>query len=256
MLNRLARLTSALKRSISPADAEVIRQIKTRGYHVVPGFLDGATCATIRGQIDELMVTYRDKLQHEHSEGASGDYRLFGAEAESTLLRERFAFDSWLRGIGSAYLNEDIVTHFTMANKVEFVPGQTTNSGAGWHRDSSARQFKAIVYLTDVATENGPFTIVPATRDATLNPRANARNTNRFDDETIASFVKRTGAEIIELTGAAGTCILVDTSHVHRGKNIETGVRYAVTNYYFRDTPEKRQKNQEKWGRHLLQPIA
>ena len=128
MLNRLARLTSALKRSISPADAEVIRQIKTRGYHVVPGFLDGATCATIRGQIDELMVTYRDKLQHEHSEGASGDYRLFGAEAESTLLRERFAFDSWLRGIGSAYLNDDIATHFTMANKVDI--SITFSSGA------------------------------------------------------------------------------------------------------------------------------
>jgi hypothetical protein len=256
MLSRLGRFASSLARSVSPADRDVINTLKTKGYHVVPGFLDAETCGTLRQELDDLMSKHAGKLQHEHSEGTSGDYRLFGAEAESPMLRERFALAPWLRDIGRAYLDEDIVTHFTMANKVEFVPGQVTNSGAGWHRDSASRQFKAIVYLTDVGPENGPFTIVPGSRDAGLSPRANARNNNRFDDETVAAFVKRSGSEMIEITGRAGTCILVDTSHVHRGKDIQAGVRYAVTNYYFRDTLEKRRKNQEKWGRHLLQPIA
>lgn len=256
MLSRIGQLARSFTRSQPAADPKALSHLKRRGYHVVPRFLDAATCSTLRQQIDQLMVKHADRLQHEQSEGTSGDYRLFGAEAEAPLLGEVFAFQPWLRAIGCAYLNEDITTHFTMANKVEHVPGRLANSGAGWHRDSSARQFKALVYLTDVSSQNGPFTIIAESRTAKLEPRSGARNSNRFDDDTVDAFVRTAGAEVIELVGEAGTCILVDTSHLHRGKNIESGVRYAVTNYYFRDTLEKRQKNQEKWGRHLLRPIA
>lgn len=255
MLSRLRQLTTKQTDS-SSADAEVLKRLKTQGYHVVPGFLDAASCAMLRDQLDALMMKHQDKVQHEQSEGTSGDYRLFGAEAESPLLDEKLASHPWLRGIGCAYLSERIVTHFTMANKVEHIPGQRTNSGAGWHRDSSAKQYKAILYLTDVGPDNGPFTIVPDSRTARLSPRTAARNNNRFDDETVSSYVRRAGGEVVELVGNAGTCILVDTSNVHRGKDIQAGVRYAVTNYYFPDTDEKRRKNQEKWGRHLLQPLV
>jgi hypothetical protein len=256
MLTRIGRFAARLTRSVSPQDAAALAALKTRGFHVVPGFLDADTCSILCRQLDELMTKHPDKVQHEQSEGTSGDYRLFGAETESPLLRDTMASQGWLRSIGCAYLDEEIATHFTMANKVEFVPGQASNSGAGWHRDSAGKQFKAIVYLTDVTAENGPFSIVPDSRTAPIAPRPGARNNNRFDDETVAAFVRQAGREVVELVGSAGTCILVDTSHVHRGKDIQAGVRYAVTNYYFRDTLEKRRKNQEKWGRHLLQPLV
>ena len=35
------------------------------------------------------------------------------------------------------------------------------------------------------------------------------------------------------LEGKAGTLILVDTSMIHRGKPLNHGSRYAITNYYY-----------------------
>ena len=35
--------------------------------------------------------------------------------------------------------------------------GKTTNSGGGWHRDADRIQLKAMVYLSDVDSINGPF---------------------------------------------------------------------------------------------------
>ena len=39
----------------------------------------------------------------------------------------------------------------------------------------------------------------------------------------------------IELTGKAGDLIIVDVGNIHRGKVIEEGVRYSLTNYYQKD---------------------
>lgn len=250
----LSRLADLLR--VRPqADEQALRALRSQGYYVVSPFLDRATCSVLISQVEELFATYPEKVQHEHSEGTSGDFRILGGEVRASLLKDAIAGDPWLRGIANGYMRTDMATHFTMANRLAHVEGEICNSGAGWHRDSASKQFKAIVYLTDVGTENGPFTIVPASRDTALPARADARNKNRFDDTTIADLVRRINRQPVEVTGEAGTCILVDTSHVHRGKDIESGVRYAVTNYYYQDTLEKRRKTQEKWGRHLLQPL-
>ncbi len=39
--------------------------------------------------------------------------------------------------------------------------------------------------------------------------------------------------KIIEILGKAGTCILVNTNNIHKGKIIEEGSRYSLTNYYY-----------------------
>jgi hypothetical protein len=256
MLTGFARLTDIFDRFRSSAEAPMVRTLRKRGFHVVPDFVDRATCSTLIEQIEELFARYPQKVQHEHSEGTSGDYRLFGAEIRSPLLNEAIASHDWPRRVGTAYMGTDIITYFAMVNRLTHVQGATCNSGAGWHRDSAGRQFKAIVYLTDVGPENGPFMILPASNRIQLPARANARNKNRFDDATVTDLARRTSSEIVEVAGSAGTCILVDTSHIHRGKDIQSGARYAVTNYYYQNTPEKRRKLQEKWGRHLLEPLV
>jgi hypothetical protein len=255
MMTSLSRLGNLLRRGPRP-NAEILGALQTQGFHIVPEFLDGRACATIVEQLDDMFAKYSEKIQHERAEGTAGDYRIFGAESRLPMLNEAMAAHPWLRDIATAYMNSDMATHFTMANKLEFVEGQVSNSGAGWHRDSSAKQFKAIMYLTDVGPENGPFTIVPSSREASVPARDNARNENRFDDAAVADLVEQIKRSPVEVVGAAGTCILVDTSHLHRGKDIQRGCRYAVTNYYYRNTLERRRKTQAKWGRYLLDPIA
>ena len=38
--------------------------------------------------------------------------------------------------------------------------------------------------------------------------------------------------QIVEAIGSAGTLVIFDTNCIHRGKPIESGTRYAITNYY------------------------
>jgi hypothetical protein len=256
MVTQPSKIVRELRRIGGAAQSAIVRTIRARGYYVAPDFLPSDVCAEFVAYIDELLARRPEKVQHEEAEGTSGDYRLFGAESESATLKQMVADNAWLRTIARRYLGEDVATHFVLANKVVHAPGRAVNSGAGWHRDSGRRQFKAIVYLTDVGHDNGPFTIIPNSRDLQVPAREAARNSHRFDDHTIHDLVKNSDAEILEMVGSAGTCILADTSHIHRGKDIERGVRYALTNYYFEDSDRRRQKTQAKWGQYLLKPVA
>lgn len=100
---------------------------------------------------------------------------------------------------------------------------------------------KMLVYLNDVGPQNGPFTIIPNSRkadfDASAGVRQDAKGCHkglRFYDEYI-DLIASTGMKPIELTGQAGDLILADVGNIHRGKPIEEGVRYSLTNYYQRN---------------------
>ena len=55
---------------------------------------------------------------------------------------------------------------------------------------------------------------------------------SRFDDEEVDRYLRANkDAFILEFVAPAGTVILFDGQHVHRGKGIEAGVRRALTVY-------------------------
>jgi hypothetical protein len=55
----------------------------------------------------------------------------------------------------------------------------------------------------------------------------------RFDDKEITRYLRENGdAFVLEFVAPAGTTILFETQHVHRGKVIERGVRKTMTVYY------------------------
>ena len=127
-----------------------------------------------------------------------------------------------------------------MANRTRATPGNL-GSGNGWHRDSvQRRRFKAIVYLNDVDTENGPLQYWRGShrlvnRLATSLRLRTPWYENRFDDGTYDRFFETSGG-IETLAAPRGSLILADTTGIHRGKPLARGVRYAMTNYYFDDT--------------------
>ena len=111
-------------------------------------------------------------------------------------------------------------------------------SGEGWHRDAFMRQFKAILYLSDVGPDNGPFQFV---KDS-YRPRQVLRDIwkgglrymqNRLSEPEVERILMGSPDRLCTYTAKAGTLILVDTSSIHRGMPIENGTRYALTNYYF-----------------------
>jgi hypothetical protein len=207
-----------------------------------------------------MLRRHAQRVQNKTAEGTFNDYRLFGVEAESELINERFHRNEFLIEIGRRFTaTDDLVNHFVMGNKVVYDPSGASNSGGGWHRDNYRNVYKALVYLTDVGPEHGPFTIIRSSTRSKVPPRE--PNTLRYSDESVDDFLRRVRRRwwrperLVELTGPAGTCIVFDRSCVHRGKNIESGYRVALTNYYFPDTPERWKRSQERWGHHLVHPL-
>ena len=123
-----------------------------------------------------------------------------------------------------------------MAAKLEAAEGNK-GSGGGWHRDHpNVKQSKSIVYLTDVSLQNGPFQYIEGSHTS----RAVYRDCykygydqfqSRFTEQEVQYLLENEPERLKTFTAEAGTVILTDTRGIHRGKPIETGERYALTNY-------------------------
>jgi len=229
-----------LQRGVSRSPLEVsgnvrsiISRIRDRSYVVVPDYLARVVCDEIICEIDRLIQSFPDCMQ---VDAVGADHRIFGSQHGARAIMG-FHNDRYALEIGHAYCGSPIVNFSTLAAKLEARPGNV-GSGQGWHRDRQPQQFKAIVYLTDVTTENGPFQIIPGshrtfrklidTVRADLDP-----GTTRLSDAEVERILANSRYEIDTITGKAGSMILVDTSAIHRGMPIVRGTRYALTNYYY-----------------------
>lgn len=214
---------------------EIVNQPKTKGFYVIENYYNGELCRNLISEIERIQKKYKntDFLQIDNK---NSDHRLFGAEKASELIKN-FYNDSFLQEIGSRYLGCQLVNSNTLSAKLVYEP-DNIGSGGGWHADSHHFQFKAIVYLSDVQNENGPFQIIQGSHRSG-NVLRNMRTMNidslttRYEDRQVQSIIDEDTDNLITLTAKAGTLILVDTSAIHRGMPIENGTRYTLFNYYY-----------------------
>ena len=163
------------------------------------------------------------------------DPRIFNVEKYSTIIQNNFSNNSLLNNIVRNYTNSNF-NKKTLINKVIYKENQKMNSGGGWHRDNHDKQFKTIMYLSDVTENNGCFQFITNSSKKHIGypePRTANYNT-RYTDNTIKDILEKyKNCKIHDIVGKKGTIILVDTTYIHRGKVIEEGERYAMTEYYF-----------------------
>ena len=55
----------------------------------------------------------------------------------------------------------------------------------------------------------------------------------RYSDQQINKIINKNPERLHTITGKAGTVIIKDCSAIHRGSPLKSGIRYALTNYYF-----------------------
>lgn len=213
-------------------EQEYFADLVADGICIVDGFWDEQTCAQAEAEVDRIISQYPESL-HSH---AKADQRVYGANNVSNLI-DSFAQHPGLRRVATAYNREHTRTAFTLAARMPAASGNK-GSGEGWHRDALLRQFKAILYLSDVGPENGPFQFVKNS----YQPRQVLRDIwkgglnymqYRLSETEVDRIIEGSPERICTYTAKAGTLILVDTSSIHRGMPIQTGTRYALTNYYF-----------------------
>lgn len=209
----------------------LLDQVRRDGIAVVPGFLDRARCEALRDEVDRVIAT---ETRYVHRKF---DLRVYGAERASEPLAAVHS-DAGLLSKARAYTRLPVVNGFTQASRLTHTPGQRGGSGPGWHRDHWFQQIKAFLYLSDVSIEQGPFELIAGSHRGATRALDMLRHDARFkqyhfDDAQIDALLAAEPHRLRRAIGAAGTLILADTSAIHRGRPIEAGTRYSVTNYYY-----------------------
>ena len=209
---------------------EYCNEIKRNGYCIIQNFLSKENCDLITKSIEDFYLNNKNMVWIEKS---NTEYRIFGAEKINKEIM-KFFLHKTLISVGSKCFGRKISNSMTMANKVN-ANNNNYGSGGGWHRDDINFQFKAIIYLCDVDENNGPFQLMEKSNSFlsmiqdSIKSKFNILNT-RIANNNIALLDQK---RLKTITGKAGTLILVDTSLIHRGKPLQKGFRYALTNYYY-----------------------
>lgn len=209
----------------------VLDRLGRDGVAVVPGHLPRERCEALRAEVDRLHEAESARVHRR------GDARLYGAERASPMVRE-FHADAALLALARAWRGPDVVNGMTLAAALVHRPGVRASSGPGWHRDGWFRQVKAFVFLTDVSDANGPLQVIAGSHRAAVRARDMQRHGQRFkqygfEDGEIDRLLAAEPGRLVTATGPAGTLVVADTSAIHRGRPIEAGCRYALTNYYY-----------------------
>jgi ectoine hydroxylase-related dioxygenase (phytanoyl-CoA dioxygenase family) len=96
------------------------------------------------------------------------------------------------------------------------------------------KQIKAFMAIEDVAKENGPFTLIPASESDRIQKKLGYTMTpenKQVDDEKMYEVISRDSAK--PFVGSAGTLALVDTSRCfHYGSREGTKPRILLTFQY------------------------
>lgn len=208
-----------------------LSHIRNYGYSIVNNYIKSDLCLAYIEEVDYILKKYPNFI-HPNND----DQRIYGAENISEKILS-FSSDIFLKQAASLYNQIETRTAFTLAAKLPYSKNNL-GSGGGWHRDSCIKQFKAILYLSNVTEKNGPFQLISKSNNLKYK-LLDSKKTNqpymgyRFTEHQINTLIEQEPNRLINFCAPAGTLILVDTSCIHRGKPIEEGDRYALFNYYY-----------------------
>ena len=225
----LGRLYRKRLRYIYSNNPKICRELKENGYSIIYDYYSAEQCRKIVDQINSGIIKNSQFVK------ISDDKRIFGFEKLS-LEGAKVNSDINLSQFGDVVNGEPSYCAFTLAGYLE--AGALGSSGDGWHRDAYFSQFKAMIYLSDVDVDNGPFEIIPTShkllfvlKTAFLSSLKKWKT--RFTDEEVMRIKESTSAKSIKILGKLGTLVLFNSATIHRGSPIKKGFRYSLTNYYY-----------------------
>lgn len=211
--NTLDVRPSALIETTDPRAANALESLKTDGYWVAPVRIPETILAKVMPPFEQTA------------------HQTPGREMvdEALLMQNRRIMDLWI----DPFFLKIAERFFESAPILDFVVGMITNAGDTsaikmsqdamyYHCDKDRiRWLKAFIYLDDVGQDNGPHTYVAASQHRRLIARD-----GRYSDAEVRS-VSSPGSEKV-VTGPRGTFFLADTSCLHKGSIVHSGVRRVL----------------------------
>lgn len=211
-------------------EKKIVESLESNGVAILEDFFTEEECQSFNEHFDHLDSRYIRKYDN--------DSRVYGIEKLDKAY-EDFHNSDFFKKIGESYVGEELIIQTTMAAKITYDKEIKHGSGGGWHRDSFAKQYKAIAYTQDCHASNGPFQYLQGShklekvidlirrRDGAV-----AANYPRYMDEEVKAFMSLHNYKLLTAVAKKGTVILVDTRGIHRGSPIKQGERRAIFNYY------------------------
>jgi hypothetical protein len=200
----------------------IVSGIKNDGYFIIKNYYSIEQCNDILNDIQNIP-------HHQKYKAEGKDIRIHTFEQFSSGAK-KFLNDETLLSIGNNVLGHkvDNIKKRCQLGLLKYQHGEEC-SGGGWHVDNHNPQFKALLYLTNVNLNNGPFAIIsPPLTSKDYNAISLEKNT-RFSDKIEEDYKNN----IHYLTGNMGDVIVVNTQNIHRGTIIKEGERISLTNYYY-----------------------
>lgn len=139
--------------------SDIVASVKRQGVCVIPGYWSRDLCDRIIGDINAVVKNRREIVCVDRY---NADHRIFGFENLSEAVRKEFYSELSILNVLRALYGVGKINGTILG---QFVDGDVHNIGSGvsWHRDSYVPQYKAFIFLTDVAHDAGPFEYYPGT---------------------------------------------------------------------------------------------
>ena len=200
----------------------LVKEIQQKGFCILKKYKTQNFCDETIKQINVM--------NYPSQRGEGGDIRVVRYENYSKNANQ-FLNDELFLLVGTKLINRKVdgKTKRCQLGIVEYNENKNKNSGGGWHVDNHKQQFKAMLYLTDVNENNGPFSILYPNLKSTDYPPDPTRHNMRFPDQIAIDHKDK----IQILTGNAGDVTLFLSHNIHRGTDIKEGLRLTLTNYYY-----------------------
>jgi hypothetical protein len=223
------KLNDYKSKSIS-FDSKKEMDLRSKGFFQINNFISEYECDDLTNIIDKhtsKKYCWRDKYD--------SDVRIYGIENLEKKFKNIFDRNN-LYNIYKKYISVNNIYETIMAAKMVY-KAENPGSGGGWHRDTTnQRQLKFILYLSDVDESNGCFQYISKSHKLKMKLKSkivlnNSIVKQRYTHEETMLISQKLDLKLKSFVGQKGTLIVVDTSGLHRGKPMEGGVRYAVTNY-------------------------
>ena len=193
------------------------------GFIVLEEYLCDEHCDVLINEINQLPTGSVKSFDN--------DKRIFGSQHLSNVISKYFANRLDLIDFGELMVRRKLRFQTTLAGHISYKEG-ALGSGGGWHVDSHSVQFKAMIYLTDVSEDNGPFEVIPGSHKPKwflvflLRNWFSFTSITRFDNQLVSKYDTK------KMMGKRGTVVLFNPLLIHRGLPVTKGERYALTNYY------------------------
>lgn len=207
----------------------LMQSLNSKGYYI---------CQEGEIDFDKLSLIIKQSIR-KYFPLNNGDTRLYGIDDESIVVKENFhkIINSHKNRIKTVSTIKKLYLHCTMGGFLQNQKG--ASSGGGWHRDHHFELFKVMVYLSDVNEKNGPFSYIEKSHSK-INQLLTlfflkffSKNTTRYSEDLVNFICKIFNYKKKIFIGRKGTCIIFNSSGLHRGLEILSGERLALTAYIY-----------------------